>query len=134
MPISFKPAITATFHKLTPTEDLVPCAVCGGPNLMGKVARNVSCTHCGGTGYDNYYSEISLPAYYTPRALTRWTGTEAGVVKFGDAQIKLDARYSDIVYDAKYVTVNGLDWNLQRVRDPGVALGQARVILALSKR
>ncbi len=134
MTISFKPAITATFYKKTPTDELVPCAVCGGINAMGKVSKKVDCTACSQTGYQNFWTAIALPAYYTPRAFTRWTGTEGGVVKFGDAQIKLHSKYRDVVYDAKYVNVNGEDWNIQRVHRPGQAFGQERLVLALSRK
>lgn len=134
MPISFKPAVTGTFYKRTPADQLVPCAVCGGPNLMGKVSQKVDCTACGQTGYSNYYTGIALPVFYTPRAYTRWTGTEGGLVKFGDAQIKLDARYQDVVDAAKYVHVEGEDWTFNRAHIPGQAFGQRRIVLALSRR
>ena len=101
---------------------------------MGKVSLKVDCTACGQTGYQNFWYGIPLPAYYTPRAYTRWTGTEGGVVKFGDAQIKVDARYIDIVNESKFVNVKGLDWNFQRAHIPGQAFGQERVVLALTKR
>lgn len=101
---------------------------------MGKVSLKVDCTACSQTGYQNYWSGIDLPVYYTPRAYTRWTGTDGGLVKFGDAQIKLDNRFSDIVNDAKFVTVMGADWNLQRANIPGQAFNQQRMVLALSRR
>jgi len=134
MPISFKPPITATFYKKTPTDELVPCAVCGGPNAMGRVSINVGCTACSQTGYQNYWSAINLPAYYTPRAFTRWTGTDGGLVKFGDAQIKVSSRYSDVVYGSEYVNLMGEDWNFQRAHIPGQAFGQERIVLAISRR
>jgi hypothetical protein len=134
MPISFKPAITAIFYKRTPTEDLVPCVECGGPNLMGKVSQKVDCTACSQTGYQNYWTGIALPVYYTPRAFTRWTGTEGGLAKFGDAQIKLDNRYIDIVNDSKFVNVMDQDWNFQRAHIPGQAFGQQRIVLAISRK
>lgn len=133
-PISFKPATQATFYKLTPTADLVPCAVCGGPNLMGKVALKVDCTACGQTGYSNFYTAINLPVHYTPRAYTRWNATEGGLARFGDAQIKLDSRFEDVVDAAKYVHVKGADWNFQRVHNPGQVFGQERLVLAISRK
>lgn len=134
MPISFKPAITATFYKLTPTDQLVPCAVCGGPNRMGRVALKVDCTACSQTGYSNFYTGINLPVYYTPRAFTRWNATEGGLARFGDAQIKLDAHYEDIVEDSKYVRVKGADWTFERVHVPGGSFGQERIVLALTRK
>lgn len=134
MPISFKRAITATFYKKTPDSDLVPCTVCGGPNRMGKVAQKVDCTACSQTGYQNYFTGIPVSVFYTPRAYTRWNATEGGVARFGDAQIKLDIQYDDLVDDSKYVAVKGADWNFQRVHIPGQHLGQERIILALSRK
>jgi hypothetical protein len=101
---------------------------------MGKVSQKVDCTACSQTGYQNYWTGINIPSYYTPRAFTRWTGSEGGLVRYGDAQIKVDNRYSDIVNDSKFVTVMGLDWNFQRAHIPGQAFNQERMVLALSKR
>jgi hypothetical protein len=134
MPISFKPSITATFYRLTPTEDLVLCPVCGGVNAMGRVSKKVDCTACSQTGYSNYYAPINLPVYHTPRSFTRWNANEGGLTRFGDAQIKLDSRYEDIVEGSKYVRVKGADWNFERVHVPGGAFGQERLILALTRR
>lgn len=134
MPFSFKPAIRAVFYELTPTENLVPCPVCGGPNLMGRVSKKVDCTACGQTGYSNYFTGIELSVFYTPRAFTRWNGTEGGVSQFGEAQIKLDARFADVVDASKYVHVKNVDWNFQRVHVPGGAFGQERLVLALSRK
>ena len=101
---------------------------------MGRVSINVGCTACSQTGYQNYWSAINLPAYYTPRAFTRWTGTDGGLVKFGDAQIKVSSRYSDVVYGSEYVNLMGEDWNFQRAHIPGQAFGQERIVLAISRR
>lgn len=134
MPFSFKPSITATFYELTPTEDLVLCPVCGGPNLMGRVSKKVDCTACGQTGYSNFFTGINVPVFYTPRAYTRWNASEGGMSRFGEAQIKLDARFADVVSAAKYVHAKDADWNFQRVHNPGGAFGQERLVLALSRR
>ena len=134
MPISFKPALTATFYKKTPQAELLPCQVCGGANIMGKVAKKVDCTACSQTGYSNFYTGLNVPVFYTPRAYVRWNNTEGGLVRFGDAQIKLSDIYSDIVDVAKYVHVQGTDWTFQRVHIPGQALGQQRIVLALSRK
>jgi len=134
MPVSFKPATTATFYKLTPTDDLVACTVCGGSNRMGRVSLKVDCEACSQTGYSNFYTGINLPVFYTPRAYTRWQGTEGGVAKFGDAQIKLDSRFGDIVDDSKYVRVKGADWNFERAHIPGQAFGQERIVLAITRK
>lgn len=101
---------------------------------MGKVALKVDCTACSQTGYSNFYTGINLPVFYTPRGFTRWNTTEGGLARFGDAQIKLDARFEDIVDVAKYVHVRGADWDFQRVHNPGQAFGQDRLVLALSRR
>lgn len=134
MPFSFKPAITATFYELTPTDKLVPCAVCGGPNRMGKVSQKVDCTACSQTGYSNFYTGIDLPVFYTPRAFTSWNATEGGLARFGDCQIKLDSRFEDVVEAAKYVHTKGADWTFQRVHMPGASFGQERIVLALSRK
>lgn len=101
---------------------------------MGKVSKKVDCTACDQTGYANYFTGINLPVFYTPRAFTRWTGSEGGLVKFGDAQIKLDIKYNNIVNSAKYVHIKGVDWNFQRAHVPGDAFGQERIILAISRK
>lgn len=134
MPISFKPAITATFYKLTPASELVPCTVCGGINAMGRVSKKVDCTACSQTGYSNYYTAISLPVHYSPRTYTRWNSSEGGLVQFGEATIKLAAQFQDVVDDAKYVHVKQADWNFSTVHGPGGAFGQERIILALTRK
>lgn len=134
MPISFKPATTATFYKKTAEADLVPCTVCGGLNAMGKVAKKVDCTACSQTGYQNPYTGINLPVFYTPRSFTRWTGSEGGLAAYGEAQIKVDIKYRDIVDVAKYVSVMGDEWNFQRVHIPGQAFGQQRMVLAITRK
>lgn len=101
---------------------------------MGKVSLKVDCTACSQTGYSNFFTGINLPVFYTPRGFTRWQGTEGGLAKFGEAQIKLDAKFEDIVDDAKYVHVKGADWNFQRVHNPGHAFGQDRLVLAISRK
>lgn len=134
MPISFKRAITATFYHRTPEDELIPCAVCGGANVRGKVAKKVDCTACSGTGYQNFFTGLTVPVFYTPRVFTRWDSSAGGLVRFGDAQIKLDSQFGDIVDAAKHVHVKGADWNFQRVHIPGEAFGQERIVLALSRK
>lgn len=134
MPVSFKRPEDATFFKKTPTAELVPCPVCGGVNVMGKVAKKVDCTACSQTGYANYFLAVEVPVFYSSRAFTRWNATEGGLVKFGEAQIKLDSRYDDVVASTKYISLHGAEWNFQRVHEPGHTFGQDRIILALSRR
>lgn len=134
MPISFKPSLPAIFYKKTPQADLLPCEVCGGPNLMGKVAQDLQCPACDGTGYSNYFTTLQLAAHYTPRAYTRFNSSEGGLVSYGEAQIKVSAVHLDHVEASKYVHVKGTDWNFQRMHIPGQSFGQERIILALTRR
>lgn len=101
---------------------------------MGRVSKKVDCTACSQTGYSNFFTGISINVFYTARAFTRWNPTEGGVVRFGDAQIKLDSKFGDVVDAAKYVNVVGADWNFQRAHIPGQAFGQERIVLALSRK
>jgi hypothetical protein len=101
---------------------------------MGKVSKKVDCTACSQTGYENFFTGLDVPVYYTPRAYVRWNSTEGGLARFGDAQIKLDEAYSDIVDEARHVLVQGAEWTFQRVHIPGQAFGQQRIVLALSRK
>jgi len=101
---------------------------------MGKIAQSIDCTDCDRTGYSNFYTLITVQVFYTPRAYVRYSATEGGLARFGEGQIKLDDRYLDIVDASRYVTVEGADWNFQRMHIPGQSFGQKRIILALTRR
>lgn len=134
MAVSFKPAIMATFWLRTPKSELVPCTECGGPNIRGGVAQTVNCTTCDQTGYENYWTQIVLPVYYSPRAFTRWSADRGGLIQSGESQIKVDSRHKTIVNQAKWVHVKGVDWTFQRVHEPGQAMNQERMVLALARK
>ena len=134
MPISFKSPITVTAFQKTPTENLVFCSVCGGINALGNVAVKIDCTACDTTGYSNFYTEITLPAYYTPGGIRRWNAESGAVSYSGECTIKLDARYKDFLDDTVFIEFGGIRWQFNIMEDPGSAMAQGRLILVMSRR
>src|SRR5574338_155847 len=134
MPVSFKQPISIKAFKKTPQEDLVLCDECGGFNALGRVAVKIECATCGGTGYDNYYTEMVIPGYYRPGAVKRWDQQSGGVVFLGECSVKVDAKYGAAIASAQFLEVNGQRWNFARIADPGTTLGQPRLLLALNRK
>lgn len=101
---------------------------------MGNVAIKVDCTACGQTGYSNYYTRQTMPAYYIPGAIKRWRIQRGGMDFPGESAIKVDAIYADVLEAAQYIEFNGKQWQFTMIRDPGAAMGQERIIIALNRK
>jgi hypothetical protein len=134
MPISFKPLKNITIVRRTPTASLVLCDVCGGLNAMASTAVKVDCTGCGTTGYSNFYSDIYAQASYRPGSVKRWDSVAGQLSYLGECSIKLDSRYKRILEAAEYIKMDGIDWKFSILREPGEAMGQARLVLSLSRK
>lgn len=134
MPMTFKNRINVHIVRRTPTEDLVYCEVCGGINTRARTAAKVDCANCDGTGYENLYEFIPVPAAYIPGPQKRWNATTGGVDYFGECTIKLDAGLKEVLSDAEYIQMDGANWAFTILREHGAALGQPRLLLSLSRK
>lgn len=134
MPVSFKQRIFVTAYTKTPADELILCSDCGGLNALGRVAVQIDCTTCNMTGYENYYTAATIPAYYIPGGIKRWDVQRGGVVYNGEAAIKVDAVYEDSINSAEYLELDGIRWQFTSVSDPGKAFGQRRLLLALNRK
>ena len=134
MPTSFKRQILVKVYTRTPASDLIFCDACGGLNAMGRVAVNIECTVCDGTGYLNYYTIQDVPAYYIPGGIKRWDVQRGGVVYAGEAGLKVSDVYEDTLRDAEFIEFNGIKWQFSTVSDPGDSFGQRRLLLALNRK
>jgi hypothetical protein len=101
---------------------------------MGNVAVKVDCTECGGTGYDNLWTEVTLPAYYTPGPVKRWNPVAGGVTYFGNCLIKLNAQYRAAFDNCDYVEMDGVQYDFVFMENPGEGMGQKRLVIALSRK
>jgi hypothetical protein len=118
----------------TPPEDLEFCDVCGGINARARTAAKIDCEACGGTGYQNPYQSIAVYASYRPGAQKRWNASSGAVDYFGECSIKLDYKYKNVLDHTEYIMMDGIDWKFQTLREPGEALGQHRIVLALTRK
>lgn len=134
MPVSFKPNKDITIATKTPEEDLVYCPVCGGLQAMSKTALDINCPACGGTGYANLWTFVDAVATYRPGARTRWNYVAGAVDYFGECSIKLDYRYKPVLDQASHIVMDGTEWKFSVLRDPGEAMGQQRLVVALSRK
>lgn len=134
MPTSFKRPKTIIAYERTPEAELVFCSVCGGLNALGNVAVNIECDHCGGTGYDNKWTPIYMTSYYQPGAVKRWNPVAGGITYLGQCSVKVDARWRGILNNCDFVEMDGVQWNFLFNEDPGEAMGQSRLILALTRK
>lgn len=101
---------------------------------MGRVAVKIDCSTCDQTGYDNYYTQHLIPAYYRPGAVKEWDANRGGTVFLGECGIKVDAVFEDILSRTMFLEVNGIRWNFTRLSDPGLSYGQRRIRMALSRK
>lgn len=101
---------------------------------MGRVAVKVDCDACDQTGYENYYTEHTIPAYYRPGAVKRMDQLAGGVVYLGECSIKISIDYASLIARSMFLEFNDIRWNFTRMSDPGVSMGQARIVLALSRK
>jgi hypothetical protein len=134
MPTSFKPAIQVKVYVKTPEEDLVFCSECGGINAMASTAVKIDCTACDTTGYENYWRTTHIPAFYRPGTLKRWDHQLGAIAMDGDASIKVHPQYESLMDTATHLEFNGAGWLFQRMRDPGRAMGQRRLVYAVTRK
>lgn len=101
---------------------------------MGNVAVKVDCTECDGTGYENYFTIVNLPAYYRPGPVKRWNAIAGRLDYLGDCSIKVDVTYNDVISQSHHLEFNGAQWSFNFLRDPGAAMGQPRLAFALTRK
>ncbi len=134
MTFSFKPTKPITLVMKTPDADLEFCDVCGGLNTRSRTAIKIDCENCGGTGYENPYQRIMAKASYRPGAVKQWN-TQAGALDYlGETSIKLDAKYKTALANAEWIEMDGIEWKFTTLREPGEAMGQHRLVLALARK
>jgi hypothetical protein len=131
---TFKSKIVVLLVRRTPPEDLVFCDVCGGINTRARAASKIDCTACGGTGYQNLYTPVPVSAAFIPGPQKRWNATTGGLDYFGECTIKLDASLEPILSEVEYIEWDGVKWAFNVVRRLGEALGQPRLMVALTRK
>ncbi len=135
MPTSFKRPITVSAYQKTPTEDLIECTgSCGGLNARGRVAVTIDCDDCDQTGYSNFWTVVQLQAYYSPDVVQRWDSVHGGLSFVGECSLKFDAKWRDVLSHTDHFYFNGANWGFHFLEDPGVSMGQPRLIYALSRQ
>jgi len=134
MPVSFKRPINVEVYSRTPADQLVFCDECGGLNALGRVAVKIDCDACDTTGYENFWTIRTIVGYYIPGGIKRWDIQRGGVVYQGEAGLKVDAVLEDLLADADHLQFDGIKWQFTSISDPGQALGQRRLLLALSRK
>lgn len=134
MPVSFKPKKPVKIVAKTRQEDLIQCSECGGLQAMSNTALDLDCPVCSGTGWENLFTEYPVPASYRSGTVKRWNYVEGVVDYFGECSIKLDYKYKNLLDRASYISMDGQDWKFSFVREPGEAMGQKRIVLALSRK
>jgi hypothetical protein len=101
---------------------------------MGNVAVKVDCEYCDSTGFSNKWTQIQIPAYYQPGAVQRWNPVAGGVTFLGSCAVKVNELYRDTINGSDFIEMNGVQWNYLFTEDPGAALGQERLIIALTRK
>jgi hypothetical protein len=133
MVTSFKPTIQIKLITRTPEDDLIYCTECGGIQAMSQTAIKINCDNCGGTGYENLYTEVPVLATYRPGAVRRYGYESGALVTLGDCSIKLDYKYKELLDISKHIEMDGVNWKFTYVAERGAAMGQPRIVLALSR-
>jgi hypothetical protein len=52
----------------------------------------------------------------------------------GEAAIKVDSIYADVLEAAQFLEFNGRQWQFTLLKDPGKAMGQERLVIALNRK
>jgi hypothetical protein len=133
MPVSFKTMKRITIQVKTPEENLRFCTTCGGLQAMSNTALDLDCPTCAGTGYENMWTTVAADASYRAGAIQRWNYVTGGLDTLGECSIKLSYKYKDILERATHLVMDGVKWKFSMLRDPGEAMGQHRINLALSR-
>lgn len=134
MPTTFKNLKQIQIATKTPEEDLVLCTECGGLQAMAMSSIRLDCDNCDGTGYENLYTTSFASAAFRPGAIAQWNYAQGGVTYVGECSIKLDYRYRELLDSASYIVMDGISWKFSFLRQPGEALANKRVVLALSRK
>lgn len=101
---------------------------------MARAAVKIDCETCDTTGYENFWTQRNIRGYYSPRAVRRWN-TEAGALVYaGDATVKVDAQYADLLHRATHIGFRGVLWNFSFEHDPGAGMGQHRLVLSVTRK
>ena len=119
---------------LTPEADLIPCSECGGINTRASVAAKIDCSTCDTTGYENKYTLIPANVSYRSGAIKQWDQVAGSVAYVGECSIKLPYRYHEFLKSTKWIELRDTKWNFTVMREPGEALGQKRIVMALSRK
>ena len=135
MPVSFKPSIPVIAFVKTAQADLIECTTPGcGYNPAGKVAINVNDPVCQGTGFLNFWTEIPIVGFFSPKEIKRWNHVEGGFTFLGECGVKFDPMYASIVDRASFLRLKGVDWNFRSLSERGSALGNDRRAYALTRK
>ena len=130
MTVGFKRSIEATFFVPTPSGSLI--ATSGGHNAAGNVA--IDKFEGDGTGFTNYFQELTIPVQFTPGVAKRYDLQLQGYRFLGECSIKVDTQYTDLVESGSHLQIGNVQWNYQRLSELGVGFGNDRIVLALTRK
>lgn len=130
MPVSMKRPMDIELVVLTPSGSLIESA--SGSNPTGRVGVNIEDDD--GTGYTNYTTAYTIPAYFSPRTLKRWDRQAGGYELLGEASLKVDPIYLDLILSGSHLRFHGADWDYKQMEELGVGAGNDRIILSLMRK
>lgn len=130
MPKSFKRPIDVQLVMVTTSGSLIESA--SGVNIAGSVGRNIE--QDDGTGYTNYTTSYNIPAYFSPRTLKRWDRKAGGYELLGEASLKVDPIYLDLILSGSHLRFHGTDWDYRQMEELGVGAGNDRIVLSLMRK
>lgn len=130
MPVSMKRPIDVMLVVLTPSGSLIESA--SGSNPTGKVGINIEDDD--GSGFTNFTTEYAIPAYFDPRTLKRWDRQAGGYELLGEASLKVDPIYADLLASGSHLRFHGAEWDYKQMEEFGVGAGNDRLILSLMRK
>ena len=134
MPTTFKHKKQIRMALVIPEDEREQCTECGGLSAMAQTAIKIDCAVCDGTGWLAYYRFANAEASVRPGAIKRWNYQSGGLDYIGEQSIKIDYSYKALLDSAEFISMDGIDWKFTVLREPGEAMGQKRINLALSRK
>lgn len=134
MPTTFKNRKLILIAVSIPEDEREQCPECGGLSTLAQTSINIDCQFCDGTGWVAMYRFVPASASVRPGDVKRWNYQSGALDFLGEQSIKLDYKYKAFLESAKFIRMDDVDWKFTVLREPGEAMGQRRINLALSRK